>query len=1147
MPQGLRIYNLFPLLAGPVERWHEHLPRIAEMGFNWVYLNPFHYPGFSGSLYAIKDPYRLHPLLQGDSTQTADELLRGFVKAASALGLRVMMDLVINHAAKDALLAEQHPDWFKRDEHGELYSPRAINPDDTSQVTIWGDLAELDYSRADLLPQQIAYWSDYLRHYQALGFSGFRCDAAYQVPCSVWAPLIDTAKTIDSGCLFAAETLGCTLEQVVALRGARFDYFFNSVKWWDFKAPWLLEQYELYRHIAPTIGFPDNHDTERLAADYAGQPLEEITRQHRLRYLLAAAFSSGVMMLMGYEYGFHKRVHVIESRPEDWQAEAAHPQLDLVGYIAAVNRLKAELAVLNVEGWQAQVSAPDSPVVALLRLDAEHPALAEQASLLLINLDTQQHHAVDPGTLLASAGGRISRFTDVTPDATAVDFEPGTPLTLLPGEFRLFRGEHDSAGHGQAPDPAQSRQHLEALAANRVLIENVSPELNGGRFAVKRVVGDVLHVEADIVCDGHDVLGAAILYRPQAGLEWHEVMLRHPHESAQPSDEWPPADSADEENDRWSAHSWREAPMRHFENDRWIGQFPLTLNSRYVYTLIAWRDVYASWRHEISKKFQAGQDVGLELTEGRTLIAQAEAAANGEDQRALAGILSAFDAYGEDQGAKIGLALGEDVEDLMARHGERANLSRYPRLLEVFVDRTAARFSAWYEMFPRSASGDVYHHGSFKDVITRLPYVKQLGFDVLYFPPIHPIGRTNRKGRNNSLHAGPNDPGSPYAIGSEEGGHDAIHPQLGSFEDFAELIQAARAQGLEIALDFAIQCSPDHPWLKQHPEWFNWRPDGSIKFAENPPKKYEDIVNVHFYERALPELWYALRDVVLFWADQGVRIFRVDNPHTKPLPFWEWMIREVQERHPDVLFFAEAFTRPKMMYALGKLGFSMSYTYFTWRDTKWELQQYLTELTQEEPREFYRPNFFVNTPDINPYFLQSGQPAAFLIRAVLASTLSSLWGMYNGFEICEGRPVPGKEEYLDSEKYEIKAWDFDRPGNIKAEIAQLNRIRRENPALHDYQNLRFYNAWNDNILVYGKMTPLKDNAILVAVNVDPNQAQEAHFEVPLWEFGLPDDAGLAVEDLFTGEHFQWHGKIQHVWLDPHVRPFAVWRFKPLNS
>ena len=669
-------------------------------------------------------------------------------------------------------------------------------------------------------------------------------------------------------------------------------------------------------------------------------------------------------------------------------------------------------------------------------------------------------------------------------------------------------------GARQASDLTEGRREphpeLARLAANRVIIESVSPEIDGGRFPAKAAVGDCFTVEADIFADGHDRISAAFLIRRADQPEWQEV------------------------------------PMAYFDNDRWRGFVVVEENARYRYTLIAWRNLFASWRDEVSKKHAAGVPISLELIEGRNLVERtlAESDRVGEyDREPLRGLLSQLEAA-EDEQSRLTLLMSGDTAALMKRAGIRTNLSRYDRELELIVDRKRAAFSAWYELMPRSMSDDPKRHGTFDDVIRKLPYVRDLGFDVLYFPPIHPIGRTHRKGKNNSLTAGPDDPGSPYAIGGPEGGHDAIHPELGTFEDFARLVSAAADHGLEIALDFAIQCSPDHPWIREHPEWFDWRPDGTIKYAENPPKKYEDIVNVHFYRGAFPELWYALRDIVLFWCGKGVKIFRVDNPHTKPVPFWEWMIREVQDRYPDAVFLAEAFTRPKMMKRLAKAGFTQSYSYFTWRNTKWELTQYLTELTKTECRHYMRPNFFANTPDINPLFLQTSGRPGFRTRLVLAATLAGNYGIYSGFELVEAEPVPGKEEYLNSEKYEIKAWDWDKPSHIRPDIRLINRLRREHPALQDFTNLSFYNAWNDNILYYGKSTPAKDDFLLFAVNLDPHHAQGAHFEVPLWEFGLPDEASMDVEDLVDGHRFSWRGKIQHMWLDPQQRPYAIWRLNP---
>jgi starch synthase (maltosyl-transferring) len=635
-----------------------------------------------------------------------------------------------------------------------------------------------------------------------------------------------------------------------------------------------------------------------------------------------------------------------------------------------------------------------------------------------------------------------------------------------------------------------------------VVIEAVRPLVDCGERPAKRVVGDRVEVSADIFCDGHEKIGAAVLHRFDGEKEW------------------------------------RRAPMHFVDNDRWAGTFPADRVGRYYFAIEAWRDLFASWHAEVEKKHDAGQPIDLELIEGVEIVRRSRETAADEPAAALDSLLARL--ANTDTTGKWRLLDSGATNNLLAEVGIRLNISTLPHPLPIDVHRRRAQFSAWYELFPRSAANDPHRHGTFDDVIARLPYVRDLGFDVLYLPPIHPIGSTNRKGRNNSLAAMPEDPGSVYAIGSAEGGHGAIHPELGTFEDFRRLIAAARDHGLEVALDFAVQCSPDHPWIGEHPEWFDWRPDGTLKFAENPPKKYEDIVNVHFYRDALPGIWTALREIVLFWVEQGIRIFRVDNPHTKPLPFWEWLIGEVNRRDPDVLFLSEAFTRPKMMKRLAKIGFHQSYTYFTWRDSKAELTDYVRELAGEMS-DYYRPNFFTNTPDINPFYLQNSGRPGFIVRATLAATLSSSWGIYSGFELCEAAPLPGREEYLDSEKYQLRARDFEAPGNIRDHIAALNRIRRENPALHDFRNTLFLNAWNDNLLAYFRATPERDNAIMMIVNLDPHHAQSADYELPLWEFGLPDSGTLRVEDLLLGTRFTVTGKVQHISLDPHERSVVIWR------
>ena len=640
-----------------------------------------------------------------------------------------------------------------------------------------------------------------------------------------------------------------------------------------------------------------------------------------------------------------------------------------------------------------------------------------------------------------------------------------------------------------------------------IIIERVEPELDGGRYPVKRIVGETLEVTADIFKEGHDTIAGLLRYKVQGKKHWQEV------------------------------------PMHHVDNDRWTGSFLLEENTRYLYTIGAYIQSFETWRAELTKKHGVVPDLSSELLEGEAQLKDAINQAKGSDKSLLKEWLEKWNAA-TNQDTRIGIALDTELATLVTQHERRAAWSTYPHELTVIVDRERARCGAWYEIFPRSEGTVEGQGGTFKDCEVRLPVIRKMGFDVLYLTPIHPIGETNRKGRNNSLTCNPGDPGSPWAIGSSHGGHDAIEPALGTLEDFDRFQEAVRQQGMEIALDFAINATPDHPYVTQHPEWFKQRPDGTIKYAENPPKKYEDIYALDFYSEAWPEIWQEMKRVFLFWIQHGVKIFRVDNPHTKPVIFWEWVIGEIQQDHPDVIFLAEAFTRPKMMRVLAKAGFTQSYTYFTWRNSKEEMTEYLTELTQSEMQEYFRPNFFPNTPDILPPILQQGGAPAFKFRFVLASTLSPSYGIYNSYELCENRAIPGTEEYQDSEKYEIRHWDWDRPGNIRDYITRINQIRLDNAALHIFTNLKFYESNNEHILFYGKMTPDKSNILLFAVNMDSNHLQEAHLTIPLEEFGIHATATYQLHELIQDYRHDVVGSEYIIRLDPNHEPAAIFVVKP---
>ena len=635
-----------------------------------------------------------------------------------------------------------------------------------------------------------------------------------------------------------------------------------------------------------------------------------------------------------------------------------------------------------------------------------------------------------------------------------------------------------------------------------IVIEHVEPELDGGRYPIKRIVGEPLEVTADIFKEGHDTIGGILRYK----------IHNNKH--------------------------WQETPMHHVDNDRWAASFLLAENTRYLYSIGAYIKTFETWRIELGKKHGVITDLSSELLEGEAQLEDAMSQAKGADKTKLKEWAGKWKAAAS-QDERIAIALDPALGTLVAQHERRAAWSTYPQELAVVVDRVRARYGAWYEIFPRSEGTDERQGGTFKDCEARLPAIRDMGFDVLYLTPIHPIGETNRKGRNNSLTAELGEPGSPWAIGSRHGGHDAVEPALGTLEDFDQLTQSVHEHGMEIALDFAINATPDHPYVTQHPEWFKQRPDGTIKYAENPPKKYEDIYGFDFYSEAWQEIWQEMKRVFLFWIQHGVKIFRVDNPHTKPVVFWEWVIREIQEDHPDVIFLAEAFTKPKMMRVLAKAGFTQSYTYFTWRNTKEEMTEYLTELTQSEMKEYFRPNFFPNTPDILPPILQEAGRPAFKFRFFLAATLSTTYGIYNSYELCENRGIPGTEEYQDSEKYEIRHWDWDREGNIRDYITRINHIRRNNPALHTFTNLHFHESDNDQIIFYSKMTQDKTNILLFAVNMDPYHIQEARLTIPLELFGLNETTTYHLEELIQDFRHDVVGTEYIVRLDPNKEPATL--------
>ncbi len=1012
----------------------------ARSGFNHLCVGPVFDVGRSADPLLVSDHFRTIASLT--SAGPPPEVIKALRQACEKAGLALFVDIALDRVALGGASARALAGIYDSLPGLNPLDPRLSRRAATSAVLRNG----AEEAAAD-------WWAEFLSELVRAGAQGFRLLGLADLPPQALGRILDRVRT-KTACAFWGWTPGLPWSRHGELAGADLSAVFASTCWWDGRAAWFVEEYESLRRIAPVLGV--------AAAPFEAGDVSPVRTARSL--MLAAATADGLLVSQGTGDS---------------------------GMLQRAAALAEGMACKGVVGGLRALTSPAETVTILLRTEGADARSARRSAAIAINNDLLRARDLpfDLAILPPTAGGAL-RATDA---ASYASLEPGEVRVLDVTPTELVRSGKKST----------KRDVSSAAAQSPVVIERVSPSVNGGDFAAKCIVGRPLVIEADIFADGHDLLGAEVLW--------------------------------------WSADDGerKAAKLTHIANDRWRATVTPDRIGRHYFSVEAWRDEYGSLAHGLEVKHRAGIDVTVELTEAAIFLGELE-----KEPRIEALLAQAKAPELEAAVALLTSAATRATVAATAERRFRINEGPFP----VDVERPQAEFASWYELFPRSLTDDAKRHGTFDDVIKALPRVRAMGFDVLYFPPIHPIGKANRKGRNNTLTPGPDDVGSPYAIGGEGGGHDAIHAQLGTPEDFRRLVAAAREQGLELALDFAIQCSLDHPWLREHPDWFKRRPDGTIKYAENPPKKYEDIVNVDFYAKdAVPALWLALRDVVLHWVEEGVRIFRVDNPHTKPLPFWQWMIGDIRSRYPDVMFLSEAFTRPKMMYRLAKVGFSQSYTYFTWRNGKQELIDYMRELATTEVANYFRPNFFVNTPDINPIFLQSSGRGGFLIRAALAATLSGLWGVYSGFELCEAAALPGKEEYLDSEKYEVRPRDFAAPGNIVGEITMLNRLRKSNPALQSHLGVTFYNAGNGQMLVYGKRVPGAEDMVLVAVSLDPHHPQETGFEIPLWEWKLPDDGAIEVEDLVQGHRFTWHGKNQHLRLDPSVLPFAIWRLSPRSA
>ena len=1044
-----------------------------------------------------------HVLLDDDGAHVASALA-----ATQAHDLKVLLRLSLDQPDLRSDILARHSEWRSPNPHDTDFSDPLPDP---RRPNSQGKLPGLRFEDATLTAAITAWWTGRLSKLANEGVAGFLIPVDGPAPAGFFSQIIGAVKAEVGSCRFIAWTPGASANRTAQLSACGFDAAVSSSAWWDFQSSWLATEtgrLQAFGAVISTTSVPGQRAAVTNDLLAAG-----IDHARRERALWLAAFT-GDGLIVSRE--FLADLALTGNRREPGSAAGLNdPNL----FRLAISMCGG---AATARSWQL-LSAPGA-AVAIIHATGGHAVRGTAGnddthpkSLVMATNRTGHAVTLDLASVLARYDGlAIEHSANGPGDGPGANFSENA-LHFDPATTYVYTVKHQRAAATGARD---GKRAVEAAAKMpRIAIEDISPCVDGGRFVVKRSVGEQLVVEADIFGEGHDRLAAALLWR-----------------------------TIDEE-------TWREVPMAMVVNDRWRAAFALGRVGRYQFQVEAWIDVFGAYRNEIDKKSADGQNVSLELREGGLLLEAALARAESEDRKHLATSLKrAIKVLDDtkDNAGRVALLLSPETHTLMQQADARAFKVR-SLALQVDSERRAAGFSSWYELFPRSMGPDTHTHGTFLDVTKRLPAIRAMGFDTLYFTPIHPIGVKHRKGRNNTLDAGPDDVGSPYAIGSADGGHDAVHPELGTLEDFRTLRRAAADHGLELALDFAIQCSPDHPWLKSHPDWFTWRPDGTIRYAENPPKKYQDIVNVDFYAGgAVPKLWLALRDVVMFWVNEGVKVFRVDNPHTKPMPFWEWLIADVRGRDASVIFLAEAFTRPKPMYRLAKVGFSQSYSYFTWRHTKQEFTDYLTELSQEAPKDFFRPHFFVNTPDINPYFLQRSGRAGFVLRAALAATLSGLWGIYSGFELCEAAPVPGKEEYLDSEKYELRQRDWEQPGSIIREVTLLNQIRRANPALQTHLGVQFCPSTGDDVLCFIKTSGgdadqsgalAERNIVFTAINLDPHHAHECSVELPLQDWNLPEGAAIQVEDLVHGNTFTLHGRHHRLRLDPADLAFTIWRLR----